>query len=321
MIEVLRSGPANCIQDAGRPGLLHLGISRSGAMDRLSFDMSNALLGNRPDAAAVEVAMFPFSVRSDVDTCVAVTGADARADVDGHRLPPNWAVPVRAGAVLSLSPPDRGMRTYVAFRGGVYVPPVMGSRATDLKSGFGGFDGRGLAKGDRFALGEANPCRLPTAGRGAVLPADIASDWAALATGAAVGVIPAAEFQDFTEGSRAQFFNANWRVGHQADRIGYRLEGPELTRTEPRELFSHGLLPGTVQVPASGQPIIQLADANTCGGYPKIAAVVAPDLWKIAQLGPGGHLRFRMIEPEVALERISAQESLIAKLRSAALAM
>lgn len=316
MIEVLKSGPANCIHDSGRHGLLHMGVSRSGAMDRLSHDIANALLGNAPDAAAIEVAMFPFSLRIGAETAIAVTGADAQPMLNDRRLPPNWAVMVRAGQVLTLSPPALGMRAYLAFAGGVDVAPVLGSRSTDLKSGFGGVEGRGLEKGDRLPLGAGRPPALPAGGLGAVLPPDIAADWAGLAGGASVGVIPAAEFPDFTEAARATFFSTGWTVSHQADRMGYRLDGPELEMTARHELFSHGLLPGTVQVPASGRPIVQLADANTCGGYPKIGAVIAPDLWKIAQLGPGTELRFHLTDPQAAEDVQAQQQALIARLRA-----
>jgi len=316
MIEILKSGPANCIHDAGRLHLLHIGVSRSGAMDRLSFAIANALLGNPPEAATVEVAMFPFTLRIETDTAIAVTGADAAAELDGRRLPPNWAIPAKAGAELRLSPPARGQRSYVAFAGGIDVPMVLGSRSTDLKSGFGGVEGRGLKKGDRLALAPAQPPRLPAAGLGAAPDEGVLRDWAAFATGATVRVIPAAEFPEFTEESRRAFFETGWTVSHQADRMGYRLEGPELSRNKPRELFSHGLLPGTVQVPASGQPIIQLADANTCGGYPKIAVVIAPDLWKIAQTGPGASLRFVETTRTEALAAQRTQEEMLSRLRA-----
>ena len=143
MIEIIASGPANTIHDHGRRGLLHLGVSRSGAMDGLSFDIANALLANDPEAAVIEIAMFPFRLRIETDTQIALTGADAQAQLDGRRLPPFWVVPVKAGAVLSLSPPRKGMRSYLGFAGGIEVPPVLGSRSTDLKSRFGGLAGPG----------------------------------------------------------------------------------------------------------------------------------------------------------------------------------
>ncbi|QQA41902.1 biotin-dependent carboxyltransferase family protein [Pelagovum pacificum] len=306
MIEILKSGPANAIHDLGRPGLLHLGISRAGAMDRLAFALGNALLGNPPGAAAIEVAMFPFRVRFEADTCIALTGADAEASLDGRRLPPAWVLPVKAGQELTLGGTDIGARAYISIAGGIDVPEVLGSRSTDLKSGFGGLDGRGLAKGDRLPIG-ASDLALPASGHGPLLPDDVAAFWQSGATTAEVRMIPAAEHDDFTEDSRSAFFETDWLITNEANRMGYRLEGPDLTTTEDIELFSHGLLPGTVQVPRSGQPIVQLADANTCGGYCKIGVVIAEDLWKFAQFRPGGTLRFRTCSVDEALEARTAR--------------
>ncbi|KPP83751.1 MAG: Allophanate hydrolase subunit 2 [Rhodobacteraceae bacterium HLUCCA08] len=302
MIEILTNGPANAVQDAGRPGLLHLGISGGGAMDRLAFDIGNALLGNDPGAAAIEVAMFPFRLRIEADTRLAVTGADCAATLDGRPLPPNWAIEAPAGAELRLDTPRAGARAYVALAGGIDVAPVLGARATDLKTGFGGHAGRGLQRGDRLALGPAAPPALPPGGHGALPDADMAAFWSLGATRATLRVLPAAEWEGFTDAARATFTDADWQVTHEANRLGYRLEGPGLDMTDRPELLSHGLLPGTVQVPASGQPIVQLADANTCGGYPKIAVVIGADLWKIGQLGPGGILRFQVVTRDAALQ-------------------
>lgn len=314
MIEILTNGPANAVQDPGRFGLLHLGISRAGAMDRLAFDTANALLGNAAGAAAIEVAMFPFRLRIEAATRLAITGADCGATLDDRPLPPTWTIAAPAGAELKLDAPRAGSRAYVAFAGGIDVAPVLGSRSTDLKTGFGGFNGRGLKKGDRLALGDAPALPLPEAGRGAVPDADMAAFWLQGASRAAVRVLPAAEWAEFTRGARRDFTRADWQVTHEANRLGYRLEGPELRMTERRELLSHGLLPGTVQVPASGQPIVQLADANTCGGYPKIGVVIGADLWKIAQIGPGASLRFTETTREEALAARRARADWLARL-------
>lgn len=314
MIEILTNGPANAVQDAGRPGLLHLGISRGGAMDRLAFDTANALLGNDPGAAAIEVAMFPFRLRVAADTALAVTGADCAATLDNRPLPPNWAIHAPAGAELRLDTPRAGARAYVSCAGGIEVPRLLGARATDLKTGFGGHEGRGLQRGDRLSLGPATPPALPPGGHGALPDADMAAFWSLGASRAAVRVLPAAEWDGFTDAARAAFTEADWRVTHEANRLGYRLEGPDLAMTERPELLSHGLLPGTVQVPASGQPIVQLADANTCGGYPKIAVVIGADLWKIGQLGPGGILRFQRVTRAAALQAARDRTAWLARL-------
>ncbi len=318
MIEVLTDGPANCIHDRGRRGLLHFGVSRSGAMDALSHDIANALVGNAADAATIEVAMFPFRLRIGVDTQIALTGADAFASLNGVRLPPFWVAPAPAGSLLSLSPPARGMRSYVAFAGGIDVPLVLGSRSTDLKSQFGGLDGKGLAKGDSLALLQTALRKLPTSGHGTLLDGPCTSFWSRAPGVTDIRVIPAAEEPLFTQAARAQFWQTGWQITHEANRAGYRLSGPMLALREPVELFSHGIMPGTVQVPPSGQPIIQLADANTCGGYPKMAVIAEPDLWKLAQLGPGDRIRFVPTTVAAALADQLAQSQMVQAIRAQA---
>lgn len=318
MIEVLTSGPANSIQDRGRFGLLPLGIGRSGAMDAVSAALANALLANPADAALIEVAMFPFRLRFTADTVIALTGADTGARLDGRRLPPFWRLPVRAGAELVLSPPDRGARAYVAVRGGLDVPRVLGSRATDMKGGYGGLGGRGLARGDRIAILPPEGPPAPTLPELGALPdPEVAAFWRDRSGVTEVRAVPAAEYPRFTPESRALFLSSDWQITPEANRMGYRLSGPVLSLDRKLELLSHGILPGTVQVPPAGQPIVQLADANTCGGYPKIVGVIEADLWRIAQTGPGEALRFVLVTPDEAIAAHRAQIAAIERVRAA----
>lgn len=319
MIEILTTGMLNTVQDRGRRGWLDIGVGHGGAMDRLALDMGNALLGNPPDAAGIEVVIFPFRLRFGADAIFAVTGADCAATLDGVPLPPDWRQGARAGQVLALAPPRRGARGYVTFAGGIDVPEVLGARATDLKNGFGGLEGRGLRRGDRLALGaDGRPLgRGPMNGgvgfgalRGDPLPAPGAR--------VELRVIPAAEHACFTRAAHALFRDSDWEVTAEANRMGYRLAGPALALERPLELLSHGILPGVVQVPPSGQPIVQLADANTCGGYPKIAAVIAPDLWRIAQAPVGARLRFVETSRAAARDTMRAEAALLADLRATA---
>jgi len=300
MIEILSNGAANTVQDLGRFGHLDIGVSRCGAMDAAALTTGNALLGNAPSAAGLEIAIFPFRLRFLSDIDVAVTGADCAAALDGWRLPPFWAISARSGQELKLSPPIAGARAYVAFAGGIDVAEILGSRSTDLKSGFGGHKGRGLERGDRLGLAKIDGrCRkLPPGGLGA-LPLDFPP---AGETTIDVRVTPGAEFDSFAQASIDHFFAAPWIVSVASNRMGYRLSGPLLTLKRQRELLSHGILSGTIQVPASGQPIIQLADANTCGGYPKIAHVIEPDLARLAQAPAGARIRFHAATIATALE-------------------
>ncbi len=312
MIEILSSGALNTVQDRGRRGLLSSGVSRSGAMDIQALDAANALLGNAADAAAIEVAAFPFRLRFASATMVAVTGALAEVRLSGRRLPPWWATEAEVGDELTIAPPTVGARVYVAVGGGVDVPELLGARATELKSGYGGHEGRGLRRGDRLPVGERLSGALPEGGIGGLPPPgrDRSDE--------PLRVLPAAEWPDFSEEARRLFATTNWRVTAEADRQGCRLDGPELVRERRRELLSHGIVPGTVQVPPAGRPIVQLAEANTCGGYPKIATVIETDLWRLGQAMPGDDLRFVVVGRSEALEALREVAEWLDRLRGAA---
>jgi biotin-dependent carboxylase-like uncharacterized protein len=318
VIEILQSGPANSVQDLGRSALLHIGVGRSGPMDSLSLRLANALVGNAAGVAAIEVSMYPFRVRFGAPCVIALAGADAGARLSGRAVPPYWVMPVEAGDELVLSPPEHGQRTVLAIRGGIDVPLVLGARATDLKSGFGGLDGRGLQRGDRLSvLPHPDAARPPAGGIGWVPGGEVAAFWRVGGATATVRAIPAAEWDKLTPSARQTLLDADWAVSFEANRQGYRLEGPVLTFVAPLELHSHGLLPGVVQVPPSGQPIVQLADANTAGGYPKALVVIAPDLWTFGQLGPGGVVRFRITDVDAALDAARVQTALVQSAKAA----
>lgn len=315
MIEILSTGLANTVQDGGRPGFFDAGVSLCGAMDRPAYETANALLGNDADAAAIEIALFPFRLKFHADVSFALTGAACPASLDDAALPPWWSANAKAGQTLRLDPPVQGARAYLAFAGGIDVPKVLGSRATDAKGGYGGLEGRGLHRGDRLALGAAPQARGRgrTAGLGAVPAWAMESEpWRA------IRVLAAAEYAAFTDAARLAFFGTDWLVGADANRMGFRLDGPKLELTAPLELFSHGLVPGTVQVPASGLPIVQMADANTCGGYPKIATVIEADLWKLAQAPVGTKVRFAETDRAVGIAAWRAVQGAIGAIRARA---
>ncbi|PZV36252.1 biotin-dependent carboxyltransferase family protein [Mesorhizobium kowhaii] len=306
MIEILTTGLPNTVQDLGRLGHLAMGVSHGGAMDKEALAIANLMLGNDPSAAGIEVALHPFRLRAHVDTAVAITGADCAISVGDRPCPPWWATTIRAGETLALEAPHLGARSYIAFAGGLDLPPIMGSRATDVKGNFGGLAGRGLSRGDRLALKPAQGS-LPAGGVGAALEERRgATDGLASAIG--LRVLPAAEFDAFTPEAQAAFIGSEWSITNNANRMGYRLSGATLSLASPLELLSHGIVPGTVQVPPSGQPIIQLADANTCGGYPKIATVIEADLWRLAQAPVGARLRFLPVSIGASTEALRASQ-------------
>lgn len=315
MIEILSSSALGTIQDGGRLGYYRDGVGRSGAMDSMALAAGNALLGNDRNAAAVEIAMLPFQVRFAADTDIAVVGADCSARLDDIALPPDWAIRARAGQTLSLSAPRSGCRAYLCVGGGLDVPEVLGSRSTQLRESFGGLDGRMLQKGDQLRALRSETV-LPEGGIGAMPIGDILP-WGDGAT-IQVRVLPAAEFDLFTSDAQQALWDAEWTVTPQSNRAGYRLAGPELRLQAPVELRSHGVVPGVIQVPPGGAPIIQLADAATMGGYPKIGTVIEADLWRLGQAGPGAKLRFVQVTYQQAIAASADLEAALATIEAMA---
>lgn len=293
MIEILSASALATVQDLGRLGALRWGVGTSGAMDPLALAAGNLLLGNDSGAAAIEVPVFPFQVRFIEGGPFALTGADCAARVDDVPLLPWWTGVARAGQVLSLGLPRAGAwrasRAYLCLPGGVDVPSVLGSRSTQLRGDFGGHEGRTLRRGDVLRAGAAQSGGH-VGGFGLVPPAlalPLQVDGVA-----AMRVLPAAEYTHYTEASRAAFWTGEWKITSQSDRYGYRLAGTPLEAGNPVEMRSHGIVPGVIQVPAGGQPIVQMRDAQPSGGYPKLGTVIEADLWRLGQAPIGSRVRF-----------------------------
>ncbi|MGV4792265.1 5-oxoprolinase/urea amidolyase family protein [Rhizobium sp. F40D2] len=294
MIEICESGPFNTVQDLGRPGYRDIGVSASGAMDPFALRIGNILVGNDENAAVIEVQTFPFSVRFERRTVFAVTGADGHINLDGSELIPWCAHTAEPGQVLQLQQPPRLARSYISVGGGLDIPVVMGSRSTSLRGGFGGNAGRPLAKGDRIAVGEdAEIAMLPAMGLAVVEPAVALREvFPGPVDGALpIRALPAGEHDLFT-GDGEAFWSQTWRISSRSDRTGYRLSGESITPTASIEMRSHGVVPGVIQVPPGGEPIVQMSEANTAGGYPKIAGVIECDLWRLGQARIGARLKF-----------------------------
>jgi allophanate hydrolase len=294
MIEIVETGPFNTVQDLGRPGYRDIGVSASGAMDPLAMRIGNILVGNDEGVPGIEVQTFPFSLRFDRRTVFAVTGADGEPILDELELLPWCAYTAEAGQVLELKHPPTLARAYVSVGGGLDVPSVMGSRSTSLRGSFGGNAGRHLVKGDRIALGNcADFAPVPASGLAVIEPAVALRDvFPGVAEGALpVRALPGGEHALFPNDGDA-FWSQTWKISSRSDRTGYRLSGEPIKPTASVEMRSHGIVPGVIQVPPSGEPIVQMSDANTAGGYPKIAGVIECDLWRLGQARIGSRLRF-----------------------------
>lgn len=312
MIEIVSAGIMASVQDLGRPGWRDLGVGSSGAMDAFALRIGNMMVGNPQDLAGVEFTLGGFKLRFQRDTVFALTGADAGAKLDGVPVPAWWVRQARAGQVLSAQMATRGMRSYLTVAGGIDVDPLMGSRATDLKGGFGGHEGRALKAGDLLPVATVEAAQIGPGGFGLnaarldLLPVAEPE----------VRFIPAKEWDIHGQTLQQRFLTTAWRLQPDSNRMGYRLSGPEIRRDKPLELLSHGILPGTIQLPPGGQPVIQLNDANTCGGYPKLGVVIEPDLTALAQLRLGAQLRFRAVDRAEALAAREARDGFITRLAS-----
>jgi len=291
-VEVLRPGPLATVQDLGRPGLAHLGVPRSGAVDRPALLLGNALVGNPPGEAAVEVTLGGLSVRGSANLTVAVTGARVPLAVAGQPAPWGRAVTVPAGAELSIGAARSGLRCYLAVAGGIAVPPVLGSRSYDQLSGLGPpplAAGSVLPVGEPFGPPGRNAESAGSSGDRAAPSGDRAGRPAGPVS-LRIRLGPRADW--FTPAAIDALLAEPYTVTPDANRVGVRLAGPSLPRAAAGELPSEGMVLGAVQVPTSGQPVVFLADHPTTGGYPVIAVVAEADRPAVAQARPGSQVRF-----------------------------
>jgi antagonist of KipI len=294
VVAVVEGGLLTTVQDAGRVGMRRLGVGGAGAVDRRALCAANLALGNAPGAAALECTVAGPELEFLAPVRFALAGADLgalleRSDLGAWPVPRGTSVLARPGNRLRFVARRSGCRAYLAFAGGLEVPAVLGARSTDLAGGFGGYQGRALRRGDRLGVAAARVCAT-----------EQPSKAVSYAPAVSVRVVMGPQRDAFEATSLPRFFEQRWRVGRSSDRIGLRLEGDALRHRGSAEILSDGMVPGSIQVPPDGQPIVMLADAPTTGGYPKLATVLEDDLPLLAQLVPG--------EGEVRFERVSLRE-------------
>lgn len=290
MLKIIRAGMHTSVQDIGRYGYRQLGVSRCGALDEPALRTANILVGNAPESAALEITLGQCVIEFTTDAWFALTGAGCHAELDGHAVWTGWRLPVKAGQQLRLSLPERGMRSYLAVAGGLDIPLLMGSASTDLKAQVGGYQGRLLQDGDTLPVLPSTRNFREARGVKQLL-------W-----GNRVRALPGPEYHEFSPVAQESFWRLPWQLSPQSNRMGYRFQGQRLERNNDRELLSHGLLPGVVQVPHNGQPIVLMNDAQTTGGYPRIACVIEADMFHLAQLRLGDPIHFVPCTLEEALK-------------------
>ena len=269
------------VQDLGRAGRARLGVARAGALDRGVLRLANRLLGNAEDAATIEIALGGFAATALCDLWIVMTGAWAPLRIDGRPIDPYVPHCWRTGERLEVGWGGRGVRSCLGVRGGIEAPPAAGSRSTDTLAGLGPDR---LAAGAEHADGAAAPQPIP--------PLEIAP-WGWPADPIEVELAPGPRGDEFAPAAHRALVEEVWTVAAQADRVGMRLDGPTLPRLVSAEVPSEGMVPGAVQVPPHGRPVILLADGPVTGGYPVIAVVTDATLDRLAQAGPGARVRFR----------------------------
>lgn len=305
-LKVLRPGAFATVQDLGRRGLQHLGIVPGGAMDPISHRVANALVGNRRDLATLEIALAGPELLFQDTALVALYGARFEAYLDDVPLPQSRPVLAAPGQRLRIGRALEGAFAYLAIAGGVDVPAVLGSRSTYLSGGFGGLGGRSLAAGATLPCIDGSSAKssarfAQVERRGSTIAMDRGGrsvKWLAppltlpATEPVVVRVLEGVHAGSFSDAALDGFLETRWRLAAESNRMGFRLLGPRLELRAPTEIVSQATCLGTVQVPASGQPIVLMADHQTTGGYPKIAEVVSADVPLLAQAAAGTTIRF-----------------------------
>lgn len=286
--EVLNPGMLTLIQDMGRQGYQHMGVTTGGPMDEHAFLWANRLLENPLDAAQLEITFGRLSLRAHQDTWIALTGADLNARINDRAVQPWQTYRIRAGDKIDFGVPVTGLRAYLAVSGGIQTPMKLGSRATVSREKLGGLDGTGakLAEGDRIPLGTPSPVREVS-----VPYADIPDYRKPLR----LSVIPAYQYRHFQRSARNRFFSGEYEVSQNIDRMGYRLAGESIP-CDLDGIISEGIAYGAIQIPADGQPIVLMKDRQTIGGYPKIGSLSALGAGQLAQRGPGASVSFYPVD-------------------------
>lgn len=290
------------VQDAGRFGYQRYGVPVSGPMDAFAHAAANRLAGNDPGAAALEFAYSGPLLEARADCVVALAGVGFSLEVDGVTHAAWMAVRARAGAVISIQSAQHASWGYLAVSGGIDIPPVMGSRATYTRAGFGGLDGRLLREGDLLPIGIQRTAIDPA---GKTLPESYRPPYSLHPL---LRVIPGPQQDAFTAEGWQAFTGSPYTLTNTADRMGYRLEGRPVAHRSGADILSDGIVFGAVQVPSSGQPIVMMSDRQTAGGYTKIAVVIRADLPLLAQCRPGvSQVRFQPVKVEEAQQAYREQ--------------
>lgn len=290
LFKVLKPGLQTSVQDLGRTGYQQYGMSPSGAMDTYSMQMANLLTGNPLGEAVLEAVMVGPSLEVLTNVSIAICGGNLEPKVNGQEVPMWKSFILKVDDILSFGKVKSGSRAYISFAGGIDVPLVLGSKSTFLNGSLGGLNGRALEAGD-VVHGK------PAVRKNRFLHSSFIPEYKKQIT---IRVILGPHDEKFPQSAIDLFFASEYTVSSKSNRMGYRLEGPKLAHKEGADIISDAIPPGGIQVPASGEPIILMAERQTTGGYPRIGTVVSVDLPALAQALPGSVIRFKEISIEEA---------------------
>lgn len=287
-IRILRAGPLTTIQDQGRVGYQELGFTVSGAMDQYAFNIANILVGNQMNSAVLEFTFMGAKIEFMHSSIIAITGGDMSPSINNKLVEPYQAILVKAGDILEMSHARSGCRSYLAFANQLDIKSVLNSKSTDLKCGFGGWKGRALRDGDVIPF--LNPIiELKHFSRRKFRKPNLHYN------NIMIRVVLGLQEDYFTKEGIDTFFSESYTITNESNRMGYKLDGPNLEFCKPADIISDGIPLGSIQVPSNGKPIIMLSDRQTTGGYPKIGVVAAVDLPKLAQARAGCSINFKEI--------------------------
>ena len=296
------------IQDLGRWGYLRYGVSNGGAMDRISLQIANMLVGNHPGEGAIEFTAIGGTYEVAADVCrVAIVGGEFHVTIDGEEASCLTSYTLCRGSQVVIGSSKTGLRGYLAVSGGFDLPPTLGSLSTLVHYELGGIDGKPLAAGSNIPLRkEALESKKDTLLDSSLLPTKVGP----------IRVVMGPQEDYFTDTGKNTFLSSHYTITLLSDRMGYRLDGPEIEHSCDYNIVSDGIAPGSIQVPGTGKPIVLLADRQTTGGYPKIATVITADLSRLGQMTPGEVIHFKAISIKEAESEYIQMNRFIGKIPS-----
>ena len=305
-LEILKAGLQTSVQDLGRFGAAHLGISASGASDNLAMRIGNLIVGNPENTTAIEMTLTGDTVLFHSDAFIALAGSKFKINLDEKPFPFWSGTYIQAGQVLTIGSTLSGARCYLCVRGGLQVKKIINSASTHLTSGMGGLNGSILKKGNRIAFGKLD---------NVIQPIKNMENYPSTNT-TTIRATKGLQWDWFDNQNRKLFFEKDYRVSNVSNRMGLRLRGQSIFSSKGNEIITEGMPLGAIQIPGNGQPILSFVEHQTTGGYPKLANVISADISKVGQLKPGDQFKFKLIDfPEAEKARLE-QEKYILSLKT-----